>query len=398
MSPEPNQPVSQPHPPSTSDQLDSARQALKQANEFFRKGQKTQARQAARYACRLAPDLEDTWLVLAALSDPQSSIAYLDRALVINPLSQRARKGMHWAVQRLRAQPQPAPARSNPIRATKTLLEEPLQGNILPVVALPPAPLPWKPQAIPPIPPQVVAVRHQPLLVLALLMVIFVVAAATWIGLPITKPASAADMAAPHALADLIKPSFTFTPTATFTSTPTFTPTPTQTATPTPTHTSTPTPTETNTPTPEPTRTPTPKPKPAEPANNAPNSPAIPANISDGQRWVDVDLTQQRVYAFEGSTVVRSFLVSTGTYYHPTVTGQYHIYIKLRYTDMVGPGYNLPDVPYTMYFYRGYGLHGTYWHHNFGHPMSHGCVNMYTPDAAWLFDFASVGTLVNIHY
>jgi len=51
-----------------------------------------------------------------------------------------------------------------------------------------------------------------------------------------------------------------------------------------------------------------------------------------------------------------------------------------------------------MYFYEGYSLHGTYWHHNFGHPMSHGCVNMRTSDAAWLYNWASVGTLVNIHY
>lgn len=64
---------------------------------------------------------------------------------------------------------------------------------------------------------------------------------------------------------------------------------------------------------------------------------------------------------------------------------------------MTGPDYYLPDVPYTMYFYKGYGIHGTYWHDNFGTPMSHGCVNMRTSEAAWLFDFASVGTLVNVH-
>lgn len=49
---------------------------------------------------------------------------------------------------------------------------------------------------------------------------------------------------------------------------------------------------------------------------------------------------------------------------------------------MTGPGYDLPNVPYTMYFYQGYGLHGTYWHNNFGTPMSHGCVNMPTPERA----------------
>jgi lipoprotein-anchoring transpeptidase ErfK/SrfK len=65
---------------------------------------------------------------------------------------------------------------------------------------------------------------------------------------------------------------------------------------------------------------------------------------------------------------------------------------------MTGPGYYLPNVPYTMYFYRGYGLHGTYWHANFGRPMSHGCVNLPTYEAQWLFNWAPVGTLVNVHY
>jgi lipoprotein-anchoring transpeptidase ErfK/SrfK len=131
-------------------------------------------------------------------------------------------------------------------------------------------------------------------------------------------------------------------------------------------------------------------------ATNAPYSPGSVAN--DGTHWIDVNLTQQMVYAYSGNTVVNSFLVSTGTWQYPTVTGKYQIYVKLRYTDMSGPDYYLPNVPYTMYFYRGYGLHGTYWHHNFGTPMSHGCVNLATPDAAWLYDFSSVGTVVNIHY
>jgi lipoprotein-anchoring transpeptidase ErfK/SrfK len=117
-----------------------------------------------------------------------------------------------------------------------------------------------------------------------------------------------------------------------------------------------------------------------------------------GQHWIDVNLSQQMVYAYEGNTVVNSFLASTGTWMHPTVTGQYHIYVKLRYTDMAGPDYYLPNVPFTMYFYKGYGLHGTYWHHNFGTPMSHGCVNLSIPDSEWLYNFASVGTLVNVHY
>ena len=66
--------------------------------------------------------------------------------------------------------------------------------------------------------------------------------------------------------------------------------------------------------------------------------------------------------------------------------------------DMSGPDYYLPQVPYTMYFYKGYAIHGTYWHNNFGHPMSHGCVNMRTDDAAWLFNWASIGTPVVTHW
>jgi len=132
-----------------------------------------------------------------------------------------------------------------------------------------------------------------------------------------------------------------------------------------------------------------------------PTSPASKPNYAgsgNGARWIDVDLTNQRVYAYEGDVVVNSFIVSTGTWQTPTVTGQYNIYVKYSSAKMSGPGYYLPNVPYIMYFYGGYGLHGTYWHNNFGTPMSHGCVNLRTEDAGWLFGWASVGTLVNIHY
>ena len=80
------------------------------------------------------------------------------------------------------------------------------------------------------------------------------------------------------------------------------------------------------------------------------------------------------------------------------MTGQYRIYVKYRFADMAGPGYYLANVPYVMYFYQGYGLHGTYWHNNFGTPMSHGCINLTIDDAGWIYDFSVVGTVVNIHY
>jgi lipoprotein-anchoring transpeptidase ErfK/SrfK len=111
-----------------------------------------------------------------------------------------------------------------------------------------------------------------------------------------------------------------------------------------------------------------------------------------------VDLTHQRLLAYQGETPVRTVTVSTGLPRTPTVTGRFQIYVKYTAAPMSGPGYYLPNVPYVMYFYRGFGLHGTYWHNNFGHPMSHGCVNLPTPEAEWLFNWASVGTPVVIHY
>jgi lipoprotein-anchoring transpeptidase ErfK/SrfK len=168
----------------------------------------------------------------------------------------------------------------------------------------------------------------------------------------------------------------TFTPSFTPTVTASFTPTFTATFTPSPTYTATDTLIPSSTPVPE----------------------IYYQPGSGGERWIDVDISAQQVTAYEGNTPIRTFIVSTGVAAHPTVIGRFHIYVKLRYDLMVGPGYYLPNVPYVMYFYEGYSLHGTYWHHNFGTPMSHGCVNMYTPDAEWLYYWASVGTLVNTHW
>jgi lipoprotein-anchoring transpeptidase ErfK/SrfK len=113
--------------------------------------------------------------------------------------------------------------------------------------------------------------------------------------------------------------------------------------------------------------------------------------------WIEVDLSEQMVYTYRGDTFLESFLVSTGTSSYPTVTGTFRIYAKYPAYLMIGPGYYLPDVPYSMFFYKGYSLHGTYWHNNFGTPMSHGCVNMRTSDAAWVYENAPIGTYVFVH-
>lgn len=140
------------------------------------------------------------------------------------------------------------------------------------------------------------------------------------------------------------------------------------------------------------------------PANSLtlPTLPSLSTKPATAERWIDVNLRTQMLVAFEGQTPVFQARVSTGIYEHPTVAGTYSIYVKYESADMRGgtgqDAYYLQDVPYVMYFHGSYGLHGTYWHNNFGQPMSHGCVNLSIPDAQWLFSWASVGTKVVTHY
>ena len=121
---------------------------------------------------------------------------------------------------------------------------------------------------------------------------------------------------------------------------------------------------------------------------------------TDAHKRIEIDLANQRLYAYEDDRMVYNFLVSTGKW-NRTPTGKFHIWIKLRYCLMHGGSkalhtyYYLPNVPFVMYFYnwqypkwQGYGIHGTYWHDNFGHPMSHGCINMKTEEVALLYYWA----------
>ena len=114
--------------------------------------------------------------------------------------------------------------------------------------------------------------------------------------------------------------------------------------------------------------------------------------------WIGVDLTQQMLYVYRGSQLVTGFVISSGVRAFRTVTGIYKIYAKYPAIDMRGPGYDLADVPYSMFFHKGYAIHGTYWHNNFGRPMSRGCVNMVTEESAWLYENAPVGTYVIVYY
>jgi lipoprotein-anchoring transpeptidase ErfK/SrfK len=118
-------------------------------------------------------------------------------------------------------------------------------------------------------------------------------------------------------------------------------------------------------------------------------------------KWIEVDLSQQRLTMYIGNTPVASYLISSGMARTPTEVGEFHIYSKLPLTTMtgtiLGEYYYIPNIPWVSYFDGGEAFHGTYWHHNFGHPMSHGCINMTIADAKTLYDFAPVGTKVIVH-
>ena len=391
-----------------------AREFIAQAREALKKGNKESARDLGEKAALLAPDLEDAWLVLtAADSNPEDALAYAQKALELNPASVRARKGVEWAMAKLKqAQMSPeAGFQSANVGGTGTASVY----DKAPTMSL-------EKREAQKSPPQAAkrSNNRNLLIVAGVLGLIICIALAFaawwafnngvfssflpansnipvdqvhWAKVNIPKPSvTAIDVSAfarPTSAATLPPPVAADVPTLAPTDLPT--------AIPTDAPTSTPAVTETpgvmameivaDTPT-----------SVYVPPTNAPPAAVVASNGSGGARWIDVNLSTQSVYAYEGDTVVNSFIVSTGTQYTPTVTGKFKIWIKLKSASMSGPGYYLPNVSYVMYFYKGYGLHGTYWHSNFGTPMSHGCVNLRTSDAEWLYYWASEGTVVNVHY
>jgi len=125
------------------------------------------------------------------------------------------------------------------------------------------------------------------------------------------------------------------------------------------------------------------------------------AQIFTNEKLITVDLSKQRLYAWEDGKVKKRFRVSTGMYYTPTAQGSFNIYKKVDLQDMRGyfPPYKpyfIKDVPNVMYFHQSYAIHGTYWHSKFGTRASHGCVNLALWDAKWLYDWAPMGTKVEV--
>ncbi len=119
-----------------------------------------------------------------------------------------------------------------------------------------------------------------------------------------------------------------------------------------------------------------------------------PAEVKETERWLEVNLFEQTLAAYEGDQLVYATLISSGRSDYPTEQGLFRIWVKAKLAKMSGGEegldyYYLEDVPWHMYFYRSFALHGSYWHDYYGLPNSHGCVNLSPKDAKWLFDWVS---------
>jgi hypothetical protein len=126
---------------------------------------------------------------------------------------------------------------------------------------------------------------------------------------------------------------------------------------------------------------------------------SFPSLATGDRKWIDISIKHQTLVAYEGKAPVYATLVSTGRSgmadpeeSDATVRGTFMIHSKSVSSTMDGDedksdSFNLRDVPFVQYFHKGYALHGTYWHDEFGKVRSHGCVNLAPTDAAWLFEW-----------
>ncbi len=445
-------------------------QMIQNAAEAMRRGDKRTARTWAQIAASSAPEIEEPWLILAAVSGPRASIEYLKQALLVNPGSQRATRGLRWAQARLAKQQAQQPAAA-PMSATQ------------PVLSIT-RPIPTRrPQASPALKP---ARRKLPVVVkwlsmpaLFLILMCIVTAWAVWPGstssaLALIRSGAGSGASGPAwSLAEIAKPTYTpiasplgmatvtSLPSATSQIPPTAGPLPTSTATftPVPTDTSTPTALPTDLPVSEhPTDVPTavnvpiignytvqagdtlsgiaqragvsvdelaaanqigiyttiyagqvlgipqggmiPDPNPA-PAP-APDDP-IPAS---GEKYILVDISEQHLYAYEGDTLVYSFVVSTGMN-NSTRTGFFQVLDKIP--NAYGATWDL-WMPNWMGIYYSGGLENGFhalpilssgarlWSGYLGTPISFGCIVLGVEEAEELYNWADVGTTVEIRW
>ena len=130
----------------------------------------------------------------------------------------------------------------------------------------------------------------------------------------------------------------------------------------------------------------------------------LPYQAAPGEKWVDLNLSNKTVTAYEGATVVHGPVsIVDGAAETPTVTGTYKVYLQyesqtMRGENADGSPYVAEDVPWVSYFYSGYAFHGAGWRSSFGYSDSHGCVNMPVPEAQWIYNWVDTNTVVHSHY
>ena len=344
-------------------------QFTRQARVALKTGDKRQARSLAQQALRIDPQNHMAWMTLAvATPSPQAAMDYVQRAYRIRPDDPNVQKGLIWAKRRLAAEKKERTAAPiiTPTQKRKRSFLPYLLILIISVLGISTiAYFGWSQRG-----------GDEDTLTAVMVTMATVRKTATAPSISSSpSPQTVAIESTPHPIQPKdIAANSKQEAWATWTTTPT------------------------------PTQTPTPSP--TWPATFlAPQEGELgkrPLNIGRNEKWIDVDLTTQTLIAYEGDTVVYETLISSGLAQHATVTGQFRVWLRFESQTMdgsrLGYDYYLENVPYVMYFFEDYALHGTFWHNNFGNPMSHGCVNMETGDAGWLFNWSEMGTVVNVHY
>ncbi|MBN1305774.1 MAG: L,D-transpeptidase family protein [Anaerolineales bacterium] len=355
------------------DRKAQARKNVELARQALQEGDRSLAHRLARQAADLAPDWEDPWLVLAASSDLADSWAFLERAHRINPHSQRVRKGFEWLDrqgfqdQTMQSRPQPAAITTHTqTHAQSAGPETQPVATGRPVTRKRPLRMPW--------------------LVGALFLIVMGAAALS----ASHSPAFAAIMgnnktagSINYARADITKPTYTPSPTNTAVPTPTFTPVPTS--------------------TPEPTSTPVP-----EDTGDSPDPDVYgpPEPGYTGSKYILVDISEQHLYAYEGDVLVFSFVASTGMN-NATSTGYFSVLNKIP--NAYGATWDIWMPNWLGIYWSGTlqnGIHALpimsngvrLWSGYLGTPISYGCVVLGVDEAQLLYDWADIGTPVEIRW
>jgi hypothetical protein len=381
-----------------------ASQIVKQAYEALQRGDKQAARHLAQVAVRMAPQMEAPWLILAAVARPRASIAYLERALMINPHSERARKGLEWVHRQLNTQVQP-------LRRKWGIAGYQAEQPVLSKTAAP------KEISSRQVPSRAGSTWRFPHLLLLGLLALCVFAA--WVFWPgMNYSASAAMRNLPATVqgnplfswmqANLANPTSIPLPTATFTQTVTSSPTPTPNAT-LPATTSLP-PTFTPFPSSSAILLPTITTQPAEATPNLTRDWLLEGEFvidqfpMGGEKLIVVSIHEQHMYVYQGDTLVFSFVASTGMD-NATRAGTYSILDKIP--NAYGSTWDI-WMPNWLGIYQAAGLENgihalpfmsngqRLWAGVLGAPISYGCIVLGVEQSQLLYDWAEVGVTVRI--